>query len=79
MMTEKLLTQAIEQTTKLEFHEIFRVKDLFRGYEWKRLSRKDSFLLGRSFLRYVTEEKNVRIELVEKTARGQQKYKIVSK
>ena len=55
------------------------MKDLFRGYEWNRLSRNDRFLLGRAFLRYVTEEKNVRIELVEKTARGQQKYKIVSK
>ena len=41
-----LLTRAIEETKHLKHNEIFLVRDLFKGYEWNRISRSDRLLLG---------------------------------
>lgn len=35
----KLLEQAISEINFVEVGEIFLVKDLFKGYEWKRIPR----------------------------------------
>lgn len=37
-----LLTRAIDETKHLNHNEIFLVRDLFKGYEWNRISRSDS-------------------------------------
>ena len=34
-----LLTRAIDETKHLNHNEIFLVRDLFKGYEWNRISR----------------------------------------
>ena len=40
-----LLTRAIDETKHLNHNEIFLVRDLFKGYEWNRISRSDRLLL----------------------------------
>lgn len=55
-------------------NEIFLVRDLFKGYEWNRISRSDRLLLGTLFLNYV-HSSETQLEPIEKTSFGQQKYK----
>ena len=50
------------------------VKDLFKGYEWKRILRSDRLLLGTLFLNYVNTVSGV-IKTIEKTSSNQQQYK----
>lgn len=74
-MANGLLKMAIEETKQLKPNEIFLVRDLFKGYEWNRISRSDRLLLGTLFLNYVhTTETHV--IPIEKTSSRQQKYKI---
>lgn len=70
----KLLEQAISEIDFAEAEEIFQVKDLFKGYQWKRISRSDRLLLGTSFLNYVNTVSKVVIP-IEKTSSHQQQYK----
>ena len=49
-----LLFIAINETKKLNANEIFLVRDLFKGYEWNRISRSDRLLLGTLFLKVLT-------------------------
>lgn len=68
-----LLKCAIDETGSVKTGEKFLLKDLFKGYEWNRISRRDRLLLGTLFLNYVnTSETN--ILAVEKTPSGQQQY-----
>lgn len=70
----KLLEQAICEIDFVETEEIFLVKDLFKGYEWKRIPRSDRLLLGTLFLNYVNVVSKVVIP-IEKTSSNQQQYK----
>lgn len=72
-----LLFIAINETKKLNANEIFLVRDLFKGYEWNRISRSDRLLLGTLFLNYV-QSSETQLEPIEKTSSGQQKYKVRS-
>lgn len=72
-----LLARAIEETKHLHTNEIFLVRDLFKGYEWNRISRSDRLLLGTLFLNYV-HTFVTHLEPIEKTSSGQQKYKVSS-
>jgi len=69
-----LLDMAIKEADNLFDGEEFLVKDLFKGYEWNRIPRKDRLLLGTLFLNYVNKTNN-EIIAVEKTSSNQQKYK----
>lgn len=71
---KKLLEFAIKETENIKKTEIFLVKDLFKGYEWNRISRNDRLRIGILFLNYVSGENN-EIEIIEKASSGQQKYK----
>lgn len=68
-----LLEKALEETENLSPGEVFLVKDLFRGYEWNRISRSERLLLGTLFLNFVKTHPK-RIDILEKTSSGQQKY-----
>lgn len=68
-----LLTLAIKETQFVEPNEVFLLRDLFKGYEWNRISRSDRLLLGTLFLNYVSTNDS-RISAIEKTSSGQQKY-----
>ena len=46
----ELLEEAIRETENLNDCEVFLVKDLFKGYVWNRIPRKDRLLLGTLFL-----------------------------
>lgn len=74
MDVNDLLSKAVLESKKILSDEIFLVKDLFKGYEWNRIPRKDRLLLGTLFLNYINKEKST-IVPIEKTSSGQQKYK----
>ncbi|AOT68301.1 single-stranded DNA-binding protein [Geosporobacter ferrireducens] len=71
----ELLNIAIKETENLNQGEVFLVRDLFKGYEWNRISRSERLLLGTLFLNYVNTSRGS-IQAIEKTSSGQQKYKI---
>ena len=67
-----LMKKALNELTNLQSGE-FLLKDLFKGYEWNRISRGDRLLLGTLFLNYVNSE-HVNVAPMEKSSSGQQKY-----
>ncbi|HHW21828.1 MAG TPA: single-stranded DNA-binding protein [Clostridiaceae bacterium] len=69
----ELLNIAIKETENLSQGEVFLVRDLFKGYEWNRISRSERLLLGTLFLNYVNTVRG-NIQAIEKTSSGQQKY-----
>lgn len=71
-----LLTLAIKEARCLRLAEVFLVRDLFKGYEWNRISRSDRLLLGTLFLNYVNTNAG-EIRAIEKTSSGQQKYIVI--
>lgn len=71
-----LLEKAVNETEELCNGEIFLLRDLFKGYEWNRISRSNRLLLGTLFLNKVSSE-NLGIVASTKTSSGQQKYTIV--
>lgn len=71
----ELLNTAIKETENLNQGEVFLVRDLFKGYEWNRISRSERLLLGTLFLNYVNTSK-ASIQAIEKTSSGQQKYRV---
>ena len=66
-----LLKQAVCETKYLNSDEVVLVRDLFKGYEWNRILRKNRFLLGTLFLNYVPISKNS-LQPIEKSSSGQQ-------
>ena len=72
-----LLEIAIKETINLKTNEVFLLRELFKGYEWNRIERKDRLLLGSLFLNYVKSE-NSNIKILEKTSSGQQKCIIIN-
>ncbi len=74
MDVNELLDYAVEEMKKINGEEVFLVKDLFKGYEWNRIPRKDRLLLGTLFLNYVNKLNGL-ISPIEKTSSGQQRYK----
>ena len=72
-----LLEIAIKETINLKTNEVFLLRELFKGYEWNRIERKDRLLLGSLFLNYIKSE-NSNIKILEKTSSGQQKYIIIN-
>ena len=71
-----LLTSAIKETQNLEAGEVFLMRDLFKGYEWNRISRSDRLLLGTLFLSHVNANE-CNFSAIEKTSSGQQRYRVM--
>ena len=70
-----LLEQAISETLNLNNNEVFLLKDLFKGYEWNRISRGDRLLLGTLLLNYVNSS-GAHLPPIETTSSKQQKYRV---
>lgn len=70
----ELLEEAISETENLNEGEVFLVKDLFKGYAWNRIPRKDRLLLGTLFLNWVNKTDG-NLQAIEKTSSNQQQYK----
>lgn len=71
----ELLEIAKEEIKNLKSEEIFLVRDLFKGYEWNRISRSNRLLLGTLFINYI-KSTDIEIVPIEKTSSGQQRYKV---
>ena len=69
----KLLAESIKEAQNLYEGEVFLVKDLFKGYVWNRIPRKDRLLLGTLFLNSVNQM-DADLKAIEKTSSNQQKY-----
>lgn len=69
----ELLDMAKIELTNLKSGEIFLVRDLFKGYEWNRISRSDRLLLGTLFLNHI-KSNDMGVVPIEKTSSGQQRY-----
>jgi hypothetical protein len=69
----ELLEEAISETKNLNDGEVFLVKDLFKGYVWNRIPRKDRLLLGTLFLNRVNKMDG-NFKAIEKTSSNQQRY-----
>ena len=69
----ELLDNAKDELTNLLHGEIFLLRDLFKGYEWNRISRSDRLLLGTLFLNYI-KTVDIGVVPIEKTSSGQQRY-----
>lgn len=73
-----LLEEAIKETDNLNAGEVFLVKDLFKGYVWNRIPRKDRLLLGTLFLNQV-RKMDGGLKAIEKTSSNQQRYEKIIK
>jgi len=69
----ELLDNAKAELSNLLSEEVFFLRDLFKGYEWNRISRSNRLLLGTLFLNYVKSE-NLFAVPIDKTSSGQQRY-----
>ncbi len=68
----ELLEIVISETEKLNVDEVFLIRDLFKGYEWNRISKSDRLLLGTLYLNCVRNNpQNRNVEPIEKTSSGQ--------
>lgn len=70
----ELLTIAKETVNEVKPNEEFIVKELFRGFEWNRISKGDRTKLGSMFYNYVQNEGSQQIKALGKTPQNQQKY-----
>ena len=75
MNVNDLLYQAVNEILNLNVGEVFLVRDLFKGYEWNRIPRSDRLLLGTLFLNHIHKDGG-KIQVIEKTSSGQQRYKV---
>lgn len=74
LSVNELLDVAKSEIRNLKSAEVFFIRDLFKGYEWNRISRSDRLLLDTLFLNYIKND-DVGAVPIEKTSSGQQKYK----
>lgn len=65
MGVNDLLEQAKNEISGLHTNEKFALKDLFKGYEWKRIKQGEKSTLGTLFLNFAQSSDN--IEIVQKT------------
>lgn len=71
----ELLDTTKSELLNIKTNEIFLLRDLFKGYEWNRISRSDRLLLGTLFLNYI-KSSETGVVPIEKTSSGQQRYRM---
>jgi len=77
LSVNELLDVAKSELINLKVGEVFLVRDLFKGYEWNRISRSNLLLLDTLFLNYIKND-DIGVVPIEKTSSGQQRYKKIS-
>ena len=70
-----LLSYAQNEACKLFSGEEFIAKDLFLGYEWERIAKRDRSKLGAAFFAYAQKGGSAWIEVLGKTPQNQQRYR----
>ncbi|GKU24137.1 single-stranded DNA-binding protein [Clostridium folliculivorans] len=69
-----LLNTAITEVSNLKSGEEFLVKDLFKGYVWKRLDKSTRLNVGILFLNEVRNNSSLKVTILDKTSSNQQVY-----
>lgn len=64
----KLIDQAKTELSSLFSGEVFLLRDLFKGYEWNRITRSDRLLLGILFLNCIKTDGDIGVKPIEKTS-----------
>lgn len=72
---QNLLNQVKAEINNLNSGEIFLVKDLFKGYEWARISINERRNLGSLWLSVVNSDPTLGVQALDKTTSNQQRYK----
>lgn len=73
---QELFDAAVSTLKDVEAGEVFIVKDLFRGFEWNRISKANRTKLGAMVHTYAKGEVgSLEIEPLNKTPQNQQIYK----
>lgn len=73
MSAQNMLDMAIAELDCLGKGEMFIIKDLFKGYIWRRQERVERLLLGSLFQNYTKQPKS-KAQILSKNASGHQKY-----
>lgn len=71
---ENLFKIATDAVNEINSEGQFIVKDLFRGFEWNRISKGNRTKLGGMFFNYSKNEGSGVIRGIGKTPQNQQKY-----
>ena len=61
MDINNMLDKAVFELQYLKIEERFTLKDLFKGYEWKRMTQGEKSTLGTLFLTYARTNEQIRI------------------
>jgi len=64
-IVNELLKVAKHELAKVKLGEVFLVSDLFKKYEWNRISRSDRLLLGTLF-RNFNRSVEIDVDIIEK-------------
>lgn len=70
----ELLEYAKNELKNIKRGEEFLVRDLFKGYEWARLTRATRIAVGSMFLLFAKDNKKL-VKVSLKNAQNQQQYK----
>lgn len=71
---QELFNHAVQSLADVQPGEQFIVRDLFRGFEWKRIARGDRTKLGSMFFAYIGSKGQNMATPLGKTAQNQQIY-----
>lgn len=71
----ELMKKAVENLAQLEPGQIFSVKDLFEGYFWNNLPKKDRLGFGKYFKNQIELQKIHYISYVGKAKNNSAQYK----
>ena len=72
---EALSGYARSELSRLRTGEIFRLQDLFAGYEWNRLPVGVRTSLGRAFFAFAQSDGVTSLVILNKTPQNQQRYR----
>ncbi len=73
----QLMTMAQASILDMKKHQVFTVKDLFKGHYWGALSKKDRLGFGRYFKNQVKHGTLPNIEWADKNANNTNQYRII--
>ena len=73
-----LMEYANKELEDLNDGEKFVMKDLFKGYEWKRITRGNRTKLGMMFFEQISRLNDLGVEPLGKTPQNQQEYRKVN-
>lgn len=74
LLVNELLDVVKLEISNIKMNEVLLVRELFKGYEWNRISHSESLLFGTLFLNCVKND-DIEAMSAEKTSSRRQKYR----